>query len=510
MEAELLATYARCATRDALIGAGEVETHLTYSTLAQQVKALQQTLQSHGINRGTIVAAVFPNSMVLALVFLALLACDATIAPLDPKLKADEYKYDLEDLRIDFVLAPSNVLSSENDLTAVTKSLSCGVLACAFGAEEVKVDVVRAGLPHPNSSSNRDSHEPTALILHTSGTTGKPKIVPLTAQNLLASTHNVIETYNLSKDDRTILLMPLFHIHGIVAGFLAPLLCGAGLVIPERGLAGDFWELYMRHGANWWTATPTHHRTILQLKRPPEAKVRFIRSCSSALSPIDAEKLEEALQAPVLQAYAMTENAHHISSTKLGEPREPGTVGFPPSDLELSILDEADNTVPPGQVGQVAIKGASSMNGYRNNEEANEKSFTSSGLFKTGDQGKLDEEGCLTLTGRLKEMINKGGETISPTALDSVLLNHSAIKEAVAFAVPDDVFGEDIGVAVVLEEHSSLSRAELVEWMRERVAEAKVPRTIWFVDHIPKTATGKLQRIAVAREMLQSPQEQPK
>ncbi|CAK1366312.1 Oxalate--CoA ligase [Cercospora beticola] len=485
----------------ALIGSDDDNDIISFDALSQQVEQLRENFVQCGVSHGSVVALTLQNSTHLALIFLALLACDATIAPLNPKFKASEYEYYLEDADAQFIVAPSAAWSSESALASATDGLQCARLECFHEEKSLRVKQVgsaKGALPSSDAIGN------TALILHTSGTTGKPKRVPLTLANLLASTHNVIEAYKLDDTDRTVLLMPLFHIHGIVAGLLAPLLCGAGVVIPVKGVSDDFWQTFVNHNATWWTATPTHQNVILGLPKPTfKTQLRFIRSCSSALSPQDLQRLEEAFGVPVLQAYAMTENAHHIASQVLGRDRKPGSVGYPSPNVDVVVVDDAGKVLSSDQTGEIAIKGKSTTLGYLGNPEANAKAFTSSGHFRTGDRGFFDKDGCLFLTGRLKEMINKGGESLSPVEIDNVLVSHEKVAEAVSFAVPDEVYGEDIGAAIVLAKGQKLAESELIAWLREKVSETKLPKTLWFVDAIPKTATGKLQRLTVAKKMLE-------
>jgi len=288
------------------------------------------------------------------------------------------------------------------------------------------------------------------------------------------------------------LIMPLFHVHGLLASFLSPLYSGGSAIIPPK-LEPSFWSTFVQHGATWYTATPTMHRMILQFPPPNQLpSIRFIRSCSSQLAPSLFHKLEEAFKAPVLESYAMTEASHLMASNPLPPARrQPGSVGQA-QGVELRILDAEGSRVPQGGEGEVCIRGASVTKGYLNNEEANRSSFTKHGFFRTGDQGKLDEEGYLTLTGRLKEMINKGGEKISPVELDNVIAQHEAVAEAVTFAMDDETYGQDVGCAVKLAEGSEgLEARELKKWIGEKVAAHKVPKKVsWFSCSVAALCSG--------------------
>jgi len=298
------------------------------------------------------------------------------------------------------------------------------------------------------------------------------------------------------------LVMPLFHVHGLLAGFLAPLLSGGSVIVPPKFSASDFWRDFHEHSANWYTAVPTIHQILLKSPLPsPVPKIRFIRSCSSPLSPKVFHELEKALSAPVLEAYAMTEAAHQMTSNPLPPAaRKPGSVGLG-QGVEVRILDQAGAEVPQGSEAEICIRGPNVTTGYLNNAEANKTAFTSSGFFRTGDQGKKDEDGYVIITGRIKELINKGGEKISPIELDNVVAQHAAVGEAVSFAMADEHYGQDVGLAVVRKDGKSLEADELRDWMKERVAKFKLPKKIFFTDVMPKTATGKIQRRQVADAM---------
>jgi acyl-CoA synthetase (AMP-forming)/AMP-acid ligase II len=298
------------------------------------------------------------------------------------------------------------------------------------------------------------------------------------------------------------LVMPLFHVHGLLAGLLAPLHSGGSVILPLKFSAGTFWQDFITYKANWYTAVPTIHQILL--KNPPPAtkpNIRFIRSCSSPLSPTIFHLLESTYNAPVLEAYAMTEAAHQMTSNPLPPAKRiPGSVGIG-QGVEVKILDDAGTEVAQGKEGEICIRGENVTKGYLNNPAANKSSFTASGFFRTGDQGNQDEDGYVYITGRIKELINKGGEKISPIELDNVLARHPAVSEAVSFAIPDEMYGQEVAVAIVLKPGQKLSEEELRKWVAERLAKFKVPKTIYFTDNMPKTATGKIQRRIVAEEM---------
>lgn len=295
----------------------------------------------------------------------------------------------------------------------------------------------------------------------------------------LSDTENIQLTYRMTSDDRTLLVMPLFHVHGLLAGFLAPLFSGGSIIVPSRFSASEFWDNFITHKANWYTAVPTIHQILL--RNPPPSKIpkiRFIRSCSSPLSPKTFNELEKAFNAPVLEAYAMTEGAHQITSNPLPPAkRYPGSVGIG-QGVEVKILDQRGTEVPQGSEAEICIRGENVTKGYLNNPEANKTSFTENGFFRTGDQGKQDEDGYVIITGRIKELINKGGEKISPVEIDNVVAQNPSVAEAVSFAIADEMYGQDIGLALVLKDGAKATPEDLRKWIATKVAKFKVPKQV--------------------------------
>ena len=342
------------------------------------------------------------------------------------------------------------------------------------------------------------------MILHTSGTTSRPNIVPLTQANVWKSAHNTARTLELTERDRALNVMPLFHIHGLIAGLAAPLFCGGSVFCTSGFDALRFFAAMEAAEPTWYTAVPTMHQALLtRAERHKEIiarrPLRFIRSSSASMPPQVIGELEAVFHAPVIEAYGMTEATHQMASHPLRGKRKPGSVGVA-AGPEIAIMDEAGRLMGPGAIGEVVIRGPNVTRGYENNPKANAEAFVN-GWFRTGDQGVMDSEGYLTLTGRLKEIINRGGEKISPREVDEALMDHPAVLQVVAFAVPHDMLGEDVAAAVVLREGESATEHELRAFLSERLAAFKVPRKIHFVAEIPKGSTGKLQRIGLAQKL---------
>ncbi len=362
-----------------------------------------------------------------------------------------------------------------------------------------RLGIEAGGEPLVPAPLDEPGDDDVALMLHTSGTTGRPKRVPLRHRNLTASVANIVATYQLGPADVSLCAMPLFHVHGLLASAMSTLATGGTLVVPAPFNPLGFWQVMRGHRPTWYSAVPTIHRMVLSRARDerPEGSesLRFVRSCSSALAPELMADLERRLGAPVLEAYGMTEACHQIASNPLPPaPREPGSVGAG-TGVQVAVLDDDGVELSAGTAGQVAIKGPNVIDGYADNPEANAESFVD-GWFLTGDQGMLDERGYLRLISRIKELINRGGEKISPREVDEVLLRHPAVAEAVAFGSPHPTLGEEVAAAVVLS--GEASEQDLLAYCRGQLAAFKVPRKLHIVAEIPRTATGKVQRRKVA------------
>jgi oxalate---CoA ligase len=456
---------------------------ISYARLLQDVAAFQKQLAQLGIGQGAAVSIATVNSYEFIVSFLAAAWQRAVAAPLNPAYKQDEFEFYISDVKSAIVLVPRGAHAAGAPAVKAAGKFNAAIAECYWDDRQGKValDVKQPGqLKGKQAEKVLQAHpDDVALVLHTSGTTSRPKVVPLTHANLTRTMQNITQTYALTPADRTMLVMPLFHVHGLLCGLLAPLYSSGSLIVPAKFSATDFWIDFARHGANWYTAVPTIHQILLKHPTPnPLPKIRFIRSCSSPLSPTVFAQVEEKFKAPVLEAYAMTEAAHQMTSNPLPPAkRKPGSVGLG-QGVEVVILDDAGAPVPQGKEGEICIKGSNVTKGYLNNASANAGAFTKDGWFRTGDQGRKDEDGYVFITGRIKELINKGGEKISPIELDNVMTRHPAVAEAVSFAVPDEMLGQEVGVAVVLKGGERLGADELRSWMGERVARFKVPKKV--------------------------------
>jgi acyl-CoA synthetase (AMP-forming)/AMP-acid ligase II len=469
---------------------------VTHQSLRDQVENMADTLAALGVQRGDRVATVLPNGLPAIVSFLAA-SVAGTAAPLNPGYREDEFLFYLEDTAAKILLVPADGADAARQ---AAQRLGVPV----YALETDSAGFVRIAGATYGKTAAPPSGDDVALVLHTSGSTGRPKRVPILHRNITASTRNISSHYGLNADDVSLCVMPLFHVHGLVASTLSTLLSGGTVVVPGKFNPLSFWRTVRDTGATWYSAVPTIHNLLLSRagsERPAGCEgLRFIRSCSAALPPEMMEKLERVFGAPVLEAYGMTEASHQMASNpQPPAARKPGSVG-PGTGVKIGIMDDSGRLLDAGERGEVVIQGPNVVAGYENNPEANAKSFTK-GWFRTGDQGVLDADGYLSLTGRIKELINRGGEKIGPREIDEVLLSHPAVAEAVAFGVPHATWGEEVAAAVVLKESRPATEAELIAFCKERLADFKRPKKFYIIDTIPRTATGKIQRGAVAKAL---------
>jgi len=477
---------------------------LTFGALRSLIAQTVEVLAARGIGPNDRVALVLDNGPEMAVAFLSV-AAGATTAPLNPDYRAEEFEFYLSDLQAKLLVVAQGRPSPAIDVAAkLGIPLAQLVAHPERGAGSFVLEFVGQPTvgPRPPQAATADD---VALVLHTSGTTSRPKIVPLLQRNLVASAKNIRATLGLSAEDRGLCIMPLFHIHGLMTGLLAPLSAGGQVCCAPRFNALKFFSWMAETHPSWYTGVPTMHQAILTraghnteiIKANP---LRFLRSSSSALPTRVIVELESVFGAPVIESYGMTEASHQMASNPLPpRPRKPGTVG-PAAGPEVRVVDERGNPLSPGAPGEIVIRGESVTRGYENNPKANADAFVQ-GWFRTGDQGVMDADGYVTITGRLKEIIIRGGEKISPHEVDEVIMTHPAVHQCVTFALPHAMLGEDVAAAVVLRQGAEASEKELRQFAAVRLADFKVPRKILILPEIPVGATGKPQRIGLAKKL---------
>ncbi|WP_299984780.1 acyl--CoA ligase [uncultured Ruegeria sp.] len=480
---------------------------LNYLGLRELCAKVKKDLHRIGVGRGDRVAIVLTNGPEMATAFISV-AQVATTAPLNPAYTYEEYMFYLKDLKAKALLVNEN-----DDGAAVNAARDLGIAVLRVSHDSLH-SAGQFSILSSDSIGTADTSAPreddVALILHTSGTTSRPKIVPLTQANIYASARNVASSLKLTIDDRCLSIMPLFHIHGLIAAVAASLGAGSQISCAPGFNALSFFSQVAEVNPTWYTAVPTMHQTILARAARnqtiiEQSRLRFLRSSSASLPGPVMEELVATFNAPVIEAYGMTEATHQMCCNPLPpQMQKPGSVGIA-AGPEVRIADEKDNIlISSRDVGEIVISGPNVTPGYESNPQANADNFfevDGKTWFRTGDQGSFDEENYLRLTGRLKELINRGGEKISPLEVDAVLLSHPDVAQAVCFAVPHEKLGEDIAAAVVLSEGATIQGQEVRAFVGARLAKFKVPTSVVVLEEIPKGATGKIQRIGLAAKL---------
>lgn len=496
---ELLARQARHSPNSAAVLAPG-RRPLTFERLLSRVDEVLRSLGSLNIERNDKVAIVLPNGPEMALAFLSI-ACSAVAAPLNPAYTAAEFEFYLSDLDARALIVQAGVASPAIE---VARRRGIRVIEIVPNAQEPAGAFEFMGLCTGSAPSTEIARaEDVALVLHTSGTTSRPKMVLLTHQNLSASAQHISDALSLSPADCCLNIMPLFHIHGLVGAVLSSLTAAASVVATQGFDAPRFSDWMAAFRPTWYTAVPTMHRAIMgrcgQASHPiNRERLRFIRSCSSALAPGLMAELESAFGVPVVEAYGMTEAAHQIACNPLPPgARKPGCVGVA-TGTEIAIMQaEGARLLPADELGEIVVRGPNVMSGYAN--QPSEIAFTE-GWFRTGDVGRIDSDGYLFIEGRIKEIINRGGEKISPREVEEVLLQHPAVAQAAVFALTNRALGQDVGAAVVLRD-PPVAEKELRQFVAARLAHFKVPSRIVSLDALPLGPTGKLLRIGLAEKL---------
>ncbi|MGW0705303.1 FadD7 family fatty acid--CoA ligase [Streptomyces sp. NPDC002643] len=495
----------------ALVVTGE-RVHLSYRGLGALAGDVAARLAGTGLRRGDAVGLICANTAEFVVALLGSARAGLVVAPLDPALPATRLAARIEALGARAVLVGP-------DATGVPLPVP---------AWPVRVDVSRAGTaavafdpgaaPRVRGAAEELS-EQDALVLFTAGTTGRAKMVPLTHSNVAASVHNICAAYELGPDDATVAVMPFFHGHGLFAALLASLAGGGCVLLPERGRfsAGTFWDDMRAVSATWFTAVPAIHEILLDRseREDPGAQappLKFVRSCSAPLNTATQRALERTFGVPLLSAYGMTESSHQATSEPLpgrGALKH-GSVGRP-TGVEVRVVDRSGRVCPVGVEGEVWVRGPTVARGYLADREGTAYTFVD-GWLRTGDLGALDEDGQLSLTGRIENLIDRGGRKISPERVEDVLAGCPGVAEAAVFAVPDPVYGERsemgvpppegwgrVGAAVVVREGEGegVGAAQILRYCRDRLAAFEVPDRIELVAALPYTAKGGLDRRAV-------------
>ncbi|MFJ4200565.1 FadD7 family fatty acid--CoA ligase [Streptomyces sviceus] len=486
----------------ALVVTGE-RVKLSYRALASLADEVAARLGGTGLGRGDAVGLICANTAEFVVALLGAARAGLVTAPLDPALPESQLSTRLAALGARAVLLDASASASGRGVAHPVPAWSlrvdvsrAGTAAVAFEPGVCDADQVQGAA---GELSERD-----ALVLFTAGTTDRAKMVPLTHANVATSLRNICATYELGPDDATVAVMPFFHGHGLFAALLSSLASGGCVLLPERGRfsAGTFWDDMRAVDATWFTAVPAIHEILLDRSEreypgPQAPPLKFVRSCSAPLNTATQRALERTFGAPLLSAYGMTESSHQATSEPLpqrGALRQ-GSVGRP-TGVAVRVVDRGGRSCPAGVEGEVWVQGPTVARGYLADGDQSARTFVD-GWLRTGDLGALDEDGYLSLTGRIKNLINRGGEKISPEHVEDILAGCPGVAEAAVFAVPDAVYGQRVGAAVVVRGPDGVGREEILRYCRDHLAAFEVPDRLELVTALPYTAKGGLDRKAV-------------
>jgi len=507
---ELLTRHVKEQPERAAVGTSDGRIVVSYGQLDALVRSAMAQLSGLGLSRGATIGLVSDNSVEFVVGLLAVVSSGARVAPLNPALTSSEMSKRLSELSAYAVLAPEHLASKVEFADAIAESAARWIMSIENSGGVYEVRIANRNRRRPASGFGAESNvlingDDVALLMLTAGTTSAPKLVPLTHRNIAASVHSISSGYGLSPQDATLIVMPLFHGHGLVAGLLATLASGGSAYLPSTGgfSAHLFWPDVVRLGVTWYTAVPTIHRILLNRasrEYPGSSSValRFIRSCSAPLDEELATATMATFGVPLISAYGMTEASHQVSSNPLPVhgSNKPSSVGLP-TGVEIRIVAEDGTDAPTGSIGEIWVRGATVTTGYLHNPRANTESFVD-GWFRSGDLGSVDPDGYLFVRGRLKEVINRGGEKISPGDIEAVLLSNPKVLEAASFGESDAIYGENVQAAVILRSGMEATEGELRDYCRMKLSAFEVPESIHIVGDFPRTAKGSTDRRALA------------
>lgn len=470
---------------------------LNLESLLILIEKNKKLLNQIGIKKNDVVAIVLDNGIKFISSFFSVInSCIS--APLNPNYSEREFNFYYSDLKPKVLVTD---MKDDHASVKVAKKRKIKIL----NLKKNLFENTKKSLVEYVKTNNTPLLKDTALILHTSGTTSKPKMVALSHENLLSSCKNITKALELKSKDKNMILMPSFHIHGIVASILAPLYVGGKVVALPKFNALSFFNSLDFHKPTWFTAVPTMLQSLLDREKSNKKivknnRLKFIRSSSASLPNHVLEKLEKTFKVPVIESYGMTEASHQMTTNlliPLG--RKVGSVGVPVG-LKVKIVDHNFKNLNKNEIGEVVIKGRNVLKSYLAEKKINDAAFFK-GWFKTGDLGYFDKDGFLYITGRIKEIINRGGEKISPKEIDDVFTSYSKVDKAIAFSIQHEKLGEDVCVAIVLKINLNCTSSELKEYAKNKLAPFKIPKKIVFVKSIPIGATGKIQRIGLAKKL---------
>jgi long-chain acyl-CoA synthetase len=467
---------------------------LTYGELRGSCRRVAGFLARHGVQPGAHVSVVMPNGLATLRILLGAMYGGYCVNPVNLLSQPEQMRYVLDHSDCALVFASPDWAPKVRDLVAGL-SRPIAVIAVETDAEALPDEGEEGALGPPPEP------ESLALLMYTSGTTGTPKGVMLTQANLAANAHAISAEHALGPGDRVSAILPLYHINGFAVTMMAPLAHGGSLAMPPKFSAGKFWDMAIRHECTWINMVPTIVSFLLEGEAPAREAIARIRFCRSASAPLPPEYLlafQQKFGIGVIETMGLTETVAPAFSNPLDPARRKvGSVGRP-SGCEAKVADEKGVERPDGEPGEILIRGPQVTPGYYKNDKATEASFFPQGWLRTGDIGMRDADGFFFITGRIKELIIKGGENIAPREIDEVLLRHPAVLDAAAVGIPDKHYGQEVMACVILREGAACGEEELKAFCQDRLGKFKAPRTIRFVAELPRGPSGKVQRLKLS------------
>ncbi len=474
---------------------------LTFAQLNEIVRQTGGYLAGLGLGINDRVAVALTNGMDMACAFFAV-SNIATFIPLNPAFSSDEFKYYLRLLKVKALLVQENT-RNEAEQAAAELGITLITLASPGADGQFLLSCDKQRDSFSQSAYQTGHNQDIASINYTSGTTGKPKVIPRTHTNLCTTAENTARVYNLTGADRCLIITPMFR--GVsIATLLSSVISGDSAICAGSFEPVEFFRMLQELSPTWYLAGPAVLQSIVEYAEKNQvaargSSLRFIRSSGAPLSAKLAERLERVFGVPAIVSYGMSEAGNIACSYLAPKGHKAGSVGVS-MGYEIGIVDEQGELLPVGASGEIAVCGPNVMSGYENDPEANKRAFVK-GWFKTGDQGYMDQDGYLFITGRIKELINRGGEKISPYEVEKAILEHPDVLEAVVFPLPDGRFGEDVSVLVVLKTGSALSVRQLRSFLKGKTAHFKMPTSLFITDQIPKGPAGKVQRSKLYQQL---------
>ena len=468
---------------------------ITYSQLLKTVQRVAANVNARGIQPGESVAYAMTNGHDCSVIILGLLYGGYRATAVNLVAGASTIGYVIEHSQTRLIITQSEQEQLLDDALAGVSDRPLRI-----HANQILNQQEHGGIIPDSGNLNENSD---GLLMYTSGTTGRPKGVVLTHKSLIAGGCNTVTAHELEAKDRALCVLPLYHINGLCVTLMGPLVSAGSVVVPEKFSTSLFWQQIKDHACTWFSVVPTQisyllHATDTYEPDGARAKVRFGRSASAPLSPDVQNAFEKRFNIPIIETMGLTETAAQILSNPLPPAtRKTGSPGIAIGN-QVIIADEQQRQVSCGTEGEVLVRGANVMQRYLKNEEATNEALMPDGWLRTGDLGRMDSDGYVFITGRLKELIIKGGENIAPREIDEALYAHADIVEAAAFACPCKNYGQRVEAAVRVSESSTVTEQELLDFCRQRLGPVKTPDKIHFLPELPKGPSGKIQRVKIA------------